>query len=134
MTDEERRERRRVLSRARYAKNPEMVKARVARYLTKYPEKKKALNKKNHAKYKYKYKRTTQAWYIKSLEKRRSRCRTYYTDNKEAVLRQKQRARLTKVFASVVDVEVREILVATKLLHLEVKRLLKHGETNEKRS
>lgn len=41
---------------------------------------------------------------------------------------------IRKQFASVVDVEVKELLVETKLLQLNIKKLLKHGETNEKRN
>ena len=133
MTEEEKRERHRVLARARYAKNPEPVKARVLRYAKKYPEKIKAANKKYAALHKPRTRNeeTKKAWYFKNHEKHLRKCRGYYAANKEKVLKRAQHRRLTKVFAGVVDVEKKELLIVTKLLQLNVKKLLEHGETNE---
>ena len=138
MTEEEKREKQRVLARARYAKNPELVKARVLRYAKKYPEKIKAANKKYAALYKHKTRtrneETKKAWYFKNHEKHLRKCRGCYAANKEKVLKQAQHRRFTKVFAGVVDVEKKELLIVTKLLQLNIKKLLEHGETNEKHS
>jgi len=146
MTDEEKREKRRALARSRYAKNPDIVKARVLRYTKKYPERKKAFNKKYYAVYgckrrsevsvetRMRYEETKKAWYFKNHEKHLRKCRDYYAANKEKVLKQAQHRRLTKVFDGVLDASTQELLVVTKMVQLNIKKLLQHGEANEKRN
>jgi len=45
-----------------------------------------------------------------------------------------RKAQIRRQFAGVVDVEVKKLLVETKLLQLNIKKFLTHGETNEKRN
>jgi hypothetical protein len=44
-----------------------------------------------------------------------------------------RKAQVRRQFAGVVDVEIKKLLVETKLLQLNIKKLLNRGETNEKR-
>jgi hypothetical protein len=69
-------------------------------------------------------------WKAKNVDKVREYQRKRAADNPEKT----RRKYLTRMFAGVVDVKKKELLVETKLLQLNIKKLLKHGEANEKRN
>jgi hypothetical protein len=90
-------------------KNSEYIKEKKKRYYLKYPEKKRA-----------------------KLARRRIAYKARYPDK---VKLSKTKTHIRKMFVGVVvDAAIREMFVETKLLQLNIKKLLKHGETNEKRS
>ena len=57
----------------------------------------------------------------------------WYMKHQEQLVCRAQLRRVEQLFTGVVDVEVKELLVETKLLQLNIKKLLNRGETNEKR-
>ena len=156
MTDEERKARARESSRRWKAANrekynarareyqrklkiacPEKIKAKEQEYCRKRAEKMAANPKEMWAK-KREYQRQ---WIALNHEKYLAQTREYYRKriaNKEIAQKlseYRSRRWAVQCFADVeVEVEVKKLLVETKLLQLNVKKLLRHGEANEKRS
>ena len=115
MTDAENKAKDREYQRKRRAKNPEENRERARQWIANNLERAKA---------------SQCEWRAKNVDKVREYQRKRAAANPEKT----RRKYLTRMFAGVVDVEKKELLVETKLLQLSIKNLLQHGEANEKRS
>jgi hypothetical protein len=109
--------------------------AEVARYRVRYPERIAAYRREYIKKNPEYMKRKKESYNLRHPEKVKARIArrraNYKARYPERVKLEKMKARIRKMFVGVVDVETNKLLLETKMLQLNIKKLLKHGEANE---